>query len=70
MTTRITILCRNVSDRKFSLGLFWAVGATERKQIQSAISMLLEGSFFYVFIGKKEYFFLNTLASTLKSYIL
>ena len=47
---------------KRSSGLFWAVGAAERKKLQTAISMQLFEVFFFNFLCAKRIFknFLNT----------
>ena len=52
---------------------FWAVGAAEKKNLPTAISMQLFGVvFFQLFVGKKiiQIFLKNILASALKSYII
>ena len=58
--------------RKWSFGLFWAVGAAEKKKLPTAISMQLFGVVFSTFCGQNKFrFFLskNILASALKSCI-
>ena len=59
--------------RKWSSGLFWAVGAAEKKKLPTAISMQLFEVGFSTFCEQKTFliFFLkDILASALKSYII
>ena len=47
--------------QKWSSGLFWAVGAAEKKKLPTAISMQLFEVFFQLFVGKKKFFHVKIL---------